>query len=514
MKQKWILAVMLSVMLAVGLTACGAEAEVTSTPEPTVAPSATSTPQPMVFVLPWYEEAGLHPILGSSRTNLSIGGLLYDGLYELDQTFEPQPALAVAHAVSEGGGTWTFTLRQGVTFSDGSSLTAADVAYSLNLARSSALYGTRLAGITSVRGGEGTVEVVLSAPNGALPALLDVPVIKQGSNEARPAGTGLYALEGEGEQLLLRRREDSWRTERPSLETIPLHAVEQGDDLIYSFDTGDVSLVGTDITGSNSLGFSGSFETMDYPTANMLYVGFNSGSGVCQDRRVRQALSRGIDRNTICSALLSRHAVPAELPAHPASSIYDTALAKSASYAPQAMGELLLEAGWSKSDGKYTRRGKQMALTILVNQDNTYKLGVADELAREFTAAGIITSVDKRPWADYMVALQGGEFDLYLGEVKLTADFDPSPLLSGGALNYGKYAGSGTATLLAEFQGAKGTARNAAAKSLYENLGEEAPFAVLCFKNWSVLTQWGQLTGMTPTQQNLFYGFGNWEFTS
>ena len=46
---------------------------------------------------------------------------------------------------------------------------------------------------------------------------------------------------------------------------------------------------------------------------------------------------------------------------------------------------------------------------------------------------------------------------------------------------------------------------------LYERLAEEPPFAVLCFKNWSVLTQWNRVSGLTPTQQNVFYGFANWD---
>lgn len=507
-KQRW-LAGFLALTMVNGLAACGTPAPV-PTPEVVATPSPTPTAQPVEFALACYPTSGFHPILGTSRTNLFLAGLLYDGLYELDPNFEPQSALAIAHTVSENGLVWTFTLRQGVTCSDGSVLTPADVVYSLNLAKSSTLYGARLAQVTSVRAKEGAVELTLSAPNGALPALLDIPVVKPG-NDTRPVGTGLYALEGEGSSILLRRRSNSWHGEAPGLETIPLRVVEQSDDLIYSFDTQEVSMVGTDFTGADSLGFSGSFETVDFSTSTMLYVGYNTTKGVCQEAKVRQALGRGMDRTTVCTALLSRHAVEATLPAHPTASVYDTELAERMIYSPQAMGELLVEAGWSKADGKYTRRGKQLALTLLVNQDNGYKLDVADELGRELTAAGIAVTVKKLPWADYLSALEKGAFDLYLGEVKLTADFDPSPLLGNGALNYGRFVHADTAALLAAFRTAKGEARPSAAKALYEHLEEQAPFMVLCFKNGSVLSQWGQVTGMTPTQQNLFHGFASWE---
>ena len=54
----------------------------------------------------------------------------------------------------------------------------------------------------------------------------------------------------------------------------------------------------------------------------------------------------------------------------------------------------------------------------------------------------------------------------------------------------------------------------AAAAALWARLAQEAPFAVLCFQNQSVLTQWGMVSGLTPTQQNPFYGFAHWSVGS
>ena len=269
-------------LLSTVLSACGEE-EPDPTPTQTPVPTATATAQPKEFALPCYPEAGFHPIQGTNRTNLALGGLVYDGLYELDQTFTPQSALATGYTVSEDGLTWTFTLRSGVTFSDGTPMTAADVAASLTQAKTSALYGNRLAGIASVQAGEGAVTVRLTSPNGNLPALLDIPVIRETGGV--PLGTGSYVLQQSGESYILQRRNDSWRTPAPALETIPLRTVEEANDLLYAFDTQEISLVGTDSTGVGALGFSGSFETMDYPTTNMLYIGFNTAQGPARGGR-------------------------------------------------------------------------------------------------------------------------------------------------------------------------------------------------------------------------------------
>lgn len=504
-------ALALSILLLL-LGGCGEPApDASQTPEPTPTPSVQPTAVLSAqFALPCYPDAGFHPISGTNRLNLELAGLMYDGLYTLDENFQAQPALAASHTVSADSATWTITLRQGVTFSDGSPLTAQDVVYSLNLARQSALYQYRLSSINSVTAGEGTVTITLSLPNGALDALLDVPILKE-SAATVPPGTGPYVLEGTGNDLTLRRRDESWRAADTMPETIQLRAISGNDALISSFDTGDISLVSTDLTGTGSPGFSGNYATTDYATSTLLYVGFNTASGPCRDAAVRKALSYAMDRATITRAILAHHATPSPLPVHPDSALYNEELAARFSYAPQTTSQLLEEAGWTRSGGSYAKNGSALEVKLLVSQDNAYRCDVADELERQLEACGVQVTVDKRPWDQFLTALSAGEFDLYLGETKLTADFTFSPLLSGGSLNYGQYTDWNTTTLHAAFRAAQGEARSTAATALYEQLGEQMPFTALCFKNWSVLSQWGQVSALTPTQQNLYYGFEHWE---
>src|SRR5699024_6743441 len=97
----------------------------------------------------------------------------------------------------------------------------------------------------------------------------DIPIVK-GTGE-RPLGTGPYALSGEGEDLALTARTGWWQDRALPCSQIPLRSIQAADDLIHAFDTKDISLVFTDLTGTNALGFSGSFETVDCPTSVMLY---------------------------------------------------------------------------------------------------------------------------------------------------------------------------------------------------------------------------------------------------
>ena len=491
--KKSLSVLLLAFCLLLGGCTGGPEPDPTPSPTPSAAPQETAE-----FALAYYPEEGFHPITGGNRTNLALGGLVYEGLYALDQQFEPQPQLCTEGVQAADGLSWTFTLRSGVTFSDGSPLTSAEVKSSLDLARTSSLYASRFSDITGVTAGEGTVTVTLSRANGNLPALLDIPIVKE--TGGMPLGTGPYVLSQSGENWSLTARQGWWQGETLSLQTIPLRSIRETDDLIHAFDTRDIALVSTDLTGTNALGFSGSFDTVDYPTSIMLYVGFNVTSGPCRSAAVRQALLRAFDRSSVATALYSSHALPAAMPVSPASTYYPETLAQELEYAPQEAAQLLEAAG------------KVGSLTFVAPSDNAARAATAQHLADGLTELGLQVELQLLPWDEYTAALEKGDFDLYLAEVRLTADFDLTALITaGGSLNYGGYADAEAAQLLQTYRAASGQGRDLSALRLYERLAEEPPFAVLCFKNWSVLTQWSRISNLTPTQQNVFYGFAHWD---
>lgn len=497
----------LTLAAALGLVSC-------SVPEPTVTPASHFTPAPvgsvekkMEFVLPCYPGAGFHPITGRNRLNLTLAPLVYRGLFAVDQNFQAQNDLCESYTVSEDGLTWTFRLTNAV-FSDGSPLTPREVANSLDIARQSERYAGRLETVQRV-GAEGeTVVVTLSRANGALPLLLDIPIVKEGEDPQRPLGTGPYALMEEAGDLTLVARQGA----NVPLEAIPLRTVEAGDDLVYAFDAQEVSLVDTDLTGTNPLGYSGRLETTDYPTTTLLYIGCNLSSGFCREQALRQAVALAVDQEKIAQQVLAGHAVATPLPVHPNAPGYDTTLAKQWRRDPERALSLLTENGWiANEEGKLTKQRETLTLRLIVNQDNAFKTAVAEEVAAALGKLGCEVIVEKLSWEEFAAALEKGEFDLYLGETALTADFDIEPLLgAGAALNYTGFADPKTYELMSEHRTAQGEKRETTLVNLCGRMAEEMPIIPLCFKNGSLLTQWGQVTGAAPTQRDVFAGIENW----
>ena len=140
------------------------------------------------------------------------------------------------------------------------------------------------------------------------------------------------------------------------------------------------------------------------------------------------------------------------------------ALAYDAEGAARALEEL----GWTAGeDGIRVRSRQRLALDLVVNSDNTTRLAIGERLAEDLEALGIAVTLRSLPWEDYLAALEAGDFDLYLGETRMTADFDLTPFLSPeGALNYGGYADPEAAALLAAFRAASGGARGTAGRAL------------------------------------------------
>ena len=79
--------------------------------------------------------------------------------------------------------------------------------------------------------------ITLTAPNGALPALLDVPVVLDAGGEV-PLGTGPYVIDGDGESLWLAANPNWWQGRTPPYDFIPLFPCDTPEDWVSAFDGG------------------------------------------------------------------------------------------------------------------------------------------------------------------------------------------------------------------------------------------------------------------------------------
>lgn len=512
-----ILAAVLSAALLL-LTACGPAADgpgetpvpESPTPSETVSPSPEPANETTVepLALAWDPESPLEP-LKAGVVNQLLAPLVFEGLFALDGSFNPQPVLCQSYSRSSNDLSWTFLLREGVTFSDGTPLTGVIAARCLNAARTSDLYRSRLSAVAAVRAGEGSVTVELSRACGSLPTLLDVPIFLT-QEEGRPLGTGPYRFDDTSGELRLLAVPGWWQQKNLPAQEILLRQAPSTDDRIAAFDTGQVTLVDTDFSATNALGYSTGYDVWDYYTSAMVYVGFNRNSGPCAETAVRLAVSRSLNREDITATVFAGHADAACLPVHPVSELYDASLAQALAYDPEDAARLLEEDGWTKDEeGRLVKRRTALELKLAVSSENPARGALADKLAAELEQLGISVTVSRLAWENFVKALEKGDFDLYIAQVKLTADFDPTVLLT-GELDYGGAEDWDMKNVLSSYRAAVDNARTWQAYSLYARLTIHVPIAPVCFTRNTVLTRWGRLFGLSPVQGNVFHGLEDW----
>lgn len=451
---------------------------------------------PERFALPYMPGRSLDPVDCADGMQQVAASLMYEGLFRLDGTFEPQPCLCISYTHDETASRYTFNLRPGVQFSDGSPLTGRDVKAALDRARISDRYGSRLSGISSISAGGDSVTISLNSPNAALPALLDVPIVKAGGQDgAVPAGTGPYFYAEEETGAYLIANQSWWRGESQPLERIALVEAADSGAMLYRFSSHEVQLITADLTGVTAVSTTGSVGCVDAETTVLQYVGCNTARAPLDSPALRRALSAGINRANVVGAYLSGHGRAAAFPVSPVSPLYPADLEES--YSVDHAASAVAVSGYAP----------EAPLTLLVNQENGFKKAIAQYLAESWTAGGIPVEVRVLPWEEYAAALAAGDFDLYYGEVRLSADWDLGSLLEpGGALNYGRWSNPDTSRLLAEFAGAPD--RGAAMRALCVHLKDQTPILPVCFKSASVLTQAGVVEALTPTAAEPFYALG------
>lgn len=554
MNIRRISALTIALSLLLSLTACGGQGDSSQGSASDAAPTASDQSSggasaAQSFSLGYYKGEGLHPYTCSNTTNQNLMGLIYEPLFAIDQTFATEPCLAKSCTIQvtsasgseeekdtegdasetgtegdetdqkdaskeekkkeqprskiAGKTTCTIQLRDDVTFSDGTSLSAEDVVYSLEQAKGKgSIYRERLSDVTSITAsGSTTVVIEINAADAAFDSLLDIPIISR-SGGSNPIGTGPYVLNTKkGKAVSMTRNTNWWQEGTLPADTITLYAADDSDMMIFGFGSGSICMVNTDLTGTNALSYTGDYNVVDYPTTSMLYVGCNTHSGPCQNQSFRQALYYVFDRDTLATKMLSGHAEPTVLPVSPKSKLYDEKLAETYAWSEETAKKKL-------ADGHYYNQ----TLKLIVNKESAFKTAFAEEMKKELEAIGIKVQVEALAWDEFADALDERSFDLYLGEVKLKSNFDLTAVIgSNGNLNYGGYQDKDLEKLLTKFQTADKASRAAAAKNLHKAVADAAATIPLCFKNHSVLTHWSANASIAPTQQNLFYHIAEWD---
>ena len=496
-----------------------------------------------VFSLSCSLRDSMNPISRTTTSNAILAGLVYETLFTVaaDYSFTPT-RLVKDYSTPDGGKTWVITIDTSVQFSDGRNLRASDVSYSIRRAMQSTLFQPRLDNYSVVYGassyGEDSMLITLYKEDMLFPALLTVPIIPEGEYNSRcPLGTGLYMVEDPSLWTPVAEEPDETDEEgetaaktprlvvnpyhpdagRAPLAEIPLRDCTVMEELIEAFEDGLIDLVVNDPTGISGMGFGSGNEVRSYISPSMYYLGFNMERAFVMTAQYRYAISYLVDRTTIVHKFMLDKGMEAVCPIVPTSPLYDESIADVIRFSPKTALTMLERGGCADhdDDGKleFMLTGIPMEIDIdfVVYNGNSVKLAAARRIADDLRDVGISVTMRELPWNDYVKALEDGDFDMYFGEIMLSADFDLGPLLTEeGSLNYGRVADPGYAERIATFLAADDAHRQAACRDLCQYVVANSPIVPIAFEGRDVITHRGVASGIELSPYNVFLNFADW----
>ncbi|MPN25556.1 hypothetical protein SDC9_172968 [bioreactor metagenome] len=170
---------------------------------------------------------------------------------------------------------------------------------------------------------------------------------------------------------------------------------------------------------------------------------------------------------------------------------------------------LLNEAGYDKLSDITAGYGKNaLNLSLIVNADNLFKVAAADEIAADLKTIGMNVTVKKLKWSAYMTALQNGNYDLYIGEIKLTGNMSLLPFFSAsGAANYGIGSSASIADLYSQM-----VRGEVSLQKFIDSFDIAVPFVPICYRN-AIATYTNEMSyGAEGTAGDVFKNIYTWAY--
>ena len=373
---------------------------------------------------------------------------------------ELQPVLAESYELSDDGLTYTFKLREGVKFHDGTEFTAKDVKYTYDFYRdpenASSIIGNFL-GVGSIDTPDDYTVVVnmdeVNAAflvNGATTRIVQSAYhqeVGEDTYKTAPIGTGPFKLKEwrPAEFTLLEAFDDHFRG-RPILDELREDIVPEPSVRTIALETGDAHVAVWPLLTEDNLRLAQdpAYNAVVTPGGSIKHFPLNTSLPQLAEKEVRQAMLMALDRQQIIDDIWSGAAKVAHSNLSPKFDFYYNENLKQYPYDPDAANALLDEAGWVDEDGDGIREkdGVRLSFTITVITGDQARRPIAEVAQQYLAKVGVEVEIEEAPVASILEGMRECTMDASLFNWTY-GDIDPDPfatLHSDGGNNFTCYS--------------------------------------------------------------------------
>lgn len=378
----------------------------------------------------------VYPITApAALVDLLVNKTIYNNLtqYQLvDGAIQAVPDLAESWESNPELTQWTFRLRSGVLWHDGTPLTSADVKFTFETLLNPEVNASARGVISSIDTIEAvddlTVRFNLKTAFAPLPVMLGynqciVPkhlIEGQDLNQpaaflAAPVGTGPFRVkELSAGNYLEVSRNDAYFGGPALLDGIIFKTITDGNARAAQIRSGEIDLTVIDPAQVDSMAGASNLVLRQEPQVNYYFLAVNHSIPKLQDPRVRQALSHVLDKNAIVASILAGAGQVATGPIHPFLGDYYNPNVQTYAYDPDAAAQLLTDAGWTKGDDGILVNAAGERFTLLINGPKGYPVleQVLVYAQSEFQQLGIEVTLDIPEWTVHLEQYHDLKYDL------------------------------------------------------------------------------------------------------
>jgi len=328
-----------------------------------------------------------------------------------------EPWLASGYTISDDKLTYTIKLRDGVTFSDGTPVTAADVKFSIDEDTKSgdAGWGFINAAIDTVTATDAST-VTIGLKYAWAPLIADLSLFSNGvipnnyggktaeQFYAAPVGTGPYVWDAwkKGESLTLTANPKYWQTGKPYLDRVTWNVVPDATTRKLQVQGGQIDIDDTpDWSSLASLKASAGVNALTFPSTQIDYIAFNQQRAPFDDVHVRMAISKAIDREALVKAVLFGNGTPANSLLAPGTPFYD-----------KNSGGATFDVAGAKAELAKSSKPEGFSTTLLISSGNPNQAAVAQIMQSELKDIGITMEIRQLDPTANKKARLASDFDM------------------------------------------------------------------------------------------------------
>jgi peptide/nickel transport system substrate-binding protein len=279
----------------------------------------SNTPPDTLYVALEAEPPELDPNLSSAYVDRQVMASLYDKLVDIDENGEIVPMLAKSYDVSDDGKVYTFHLRDGIKFHDGTEFNAEAAKYNLErYQEEDSVRSTEVEPIESVEAvDEYTVRVTLSEPFAPFLAVLtdragimaSPKAIEENNGRISkdPVGTGPFKFveRVRGDHITVEKNPDYWREGLPKIDKIEYRGIDDENVQYQNLQSGELDIIDSiPLVEFKELQESGDYNVSIEPGLGYQGVFLNVTQPPFDNKQLRQAVYRLVDRDAIVKAVL------------------------------------------------------------------------------------------------------------------------------------------------------------------------------------------------------------------